>query len=95
MTLLIWIVRLLVLLLIVRFVVTMIRQAALQAKGGPKAAAGRSKRQAERIGGTLVQDPQCGTYLPKERALAVPSGSTTQYFCSDKCRDEWKTKAAG
>jgi hypothetical protein len=69
-TLLFWILRLLVLLLIVRFVVTMIRQAALYSKGGPKPAAGRSKRQPERIGGTLVQDPQCGTYLPKERAIA-------------------------
>jgi YHS domain-containing protein len=94
-TLLFWILRLLVLLLIVRFVVTMIRQAALYSKGGPKPAAGRSKRQPERIGGTLVQDPQCGTYLPKERAIAVTSGGSTQYFCSDKCRHAWTSNAAG
>jgi uncharacterized protein len=94
-TLLLWIVRLLVLLLIVRFVVTMIRQAALYSKGGPKPTAGRSKRQPERIGGTLVQDPQCGTYLPKDRAIAVTSGGGIQYFCSDKCRDEWTAKTAG
>jgi YHS domain-containing protein len=88
-TLLIWIVRLVVLLLIVRFVVTMIRQAMQHSRGAGPAAGSRSKRPVERLGGTLVQDPQCGTYLPKERALAVTVGGSTQYFCSDKCRDEW------
>ena len=94
MTLLIWIVRLVVLLLIVRFVVTMIRHAVQQSRSAPRPDAGRPKRQAERIGGTLVQDPQCGTYLPKDRALAVTAGGSTQYFCSDKCRDEWARRAS-
>lgn len=89
MTLLLWIVRLVVLLLIIRFVMTMVRQIALNSKAGSRPGGGPAKRQAERIGGTLVQDPQCGTYLPKERALAVASGGSTQYFCSDKCRDKW------
>lgn len=96
MTLLLWIVRLLVLLLIVRFVVTMVRQALLHSKStGRPPRGGQTTRPPERIGGTLVQDPQCGTYLPKERAIAVTSAGSTQYFCSDTCRDAWKAKAAG
>lgn len=94
MTLLIWIVRLVVLLLIVRFVVTMIRQAMRHSKGAGPAPGSRSKRPVERLGGTLVQDPQCGTYLPKDRALAVTDGGSTQYFCSDKCRAEWARRAS-
>jgi YHS domain-containing protein len=49
----------------------------------------RAKRRPERIGGTLVRDPQCGTYLPKDRALAATSSGETNYFCSDACRDAW------
>ena len=87
MALLFWVVRFLVLLLIVRFVVGMVRQAMRASSGGP--APRVPKRPAERIGGTLVQDPQCGTYLPRDRALSVSAGGSTQYFCSDKCRDAW------
>ncbi len=84
-----------VLLLIVGFVVTMVGQAFLHPKGGGRPPqGGQTTRPPERIGGTLVQDPQCGTYLPRERAIAVTSGGSTQYFCSDTCRDEWKTTAA-
>jgi len=87
-TLLLWIVRLVILLLIVRFVVTMVRRA-LHARASVPSPGGRPTRQAERIGGTLVQDPQCGTYLPKDRAIAVTAGGSMQYFCSDTCRDAW------
>ena len=34
-------------------------------------------------GGELVQDPQCGVYVPKETALQGGSGS---YYCSEACR---------
>lgn len=93
MTFVLWIVRILVILLIVRFLVTMVRQAVRHAGGGAPPRGGRPKRQPERLGGTLVQDPQCGTYLPKERAIAAVSSDGTQYFCSDKCRDEWKASS--
>lgn len=44
----------------------------------------------ERVGGTLVRDPQCGTYLPQTRAIRVGSGSDAQYFCSATCRDAYR-----
>lgn len=37
-------------------------------------------------GGELVQDPQCGVYIPKEGAVKGPGG---HYFCSAACRDAY------
>lgn len=87
MTLLLWLVRLLILVIIIRFVMALVSRAMSTARSQPNAR--QPKRAPERIGGTLVQDPQCGTYVPQERALAVTAGGSTQYFCSTKCRDEW------
>lgn len=93
MTLLFWIVRLLVLFLIIRFVVLMVRSALVAAGGGSSdgpARGGTRVKRSERLGGTLVQDPQCGTYLPEDRAIALRVGGTTHHFCSTACRDAWQ-----
>ena len=37
----------------------------------------------------LVKDPVCGTYIVRERALTLDAGKQTQYFCSERCRDEY------
>ena len=37
----------------------------------------------------LVRDPVCGTYVSRESALSDGS----HYFCSDKCRDEYRSHA--
>jgi hypothetical protein len=44
-------------------------------------------RTPERIGGTLVRDPECGTYIPESHALPLRTDDGTLYFCSAKCRD--------
>lgn len=88
--LLLWIVRLIVLILIVRFVFRMFAGVRGRQTGG---AARQPKRPQERIGGTLVQDPQCGTYLPQDRAITVVKGGSTAYFCSTRCRDEWTSRS--
>lgn len=92
MTLLFWIVRLLVLFLIIRLVVLMVRSALVAAGGGSDGPArgGTRVKRSERLGGTLVQDPQCGTYLPEDRAIALRVGGTTHHFCSTACRDAWQ-----
>jgi uncharacterized protein len=76
-------------LLVILFVVRLIANAlfggrARQTRQAPPAAP------AERVGGTLVRDPQCGTYLPQTRAIRVGSGSDAQYFCSATCRDAYR-----
>jgi uncharacterized protein len=60
-------------------------------------AAGTRSRQAssaapERQGGTLVRDPQCGTYVPESRAVALNAGQEVLHFCSTACRDAWQAQ---
>ena len=77
-----WILRALVLLMVLRYVLRLLfpqRQVPGQAQRG-------AARPPERLGGELVRDPQCGTYVPKAKALAVGSGSSTLYFCSAACQ---------
>jgi uncharacterized protein len=40
----------------------------------------------------LVQDPVCGVYCPKRDALSLNWQRKTYYFCSDKCRQEFREK---
>jgi YHS domain-containing protein len=38
----------------------------------------------------LVRDPVCGVFVVPTQALTAGRGSDTRYFCSEKCRTEWK-----
>ena len=85
MNLLSWIVRLVLVLFVVRLIANALsprrpRQTRPAPPAGP----------AERAGGTLVRDPQCGTYLPQTRAIRAGSGADTHYFCSTACRDAYR-----
>jgi hypothetical protein len=83
-----WLVRFIVLTIVVNLI-----WRALTSRRGPPATpdgsgAGRSRsgRAAERLGGALVRDPHCGTYIMQSRALRLGSGGDVHYFCSDTCR---------
>lgn len=41
-------------------------------------------------GEEMVQDPQCGTYVPRSLALEQVIDGKTCYFCSEKCRDAYR-----
>lgn len=41
----------------------------------------------------LVRDPVCGKYVVQSRALTGGRGDQLQYFCSEKCRDEFARRA--
>ncbi len=80
---LVWILRVVVILFILRLLLHTLfpqRVAARRGGGGP---AGRR----ERLGGALVRDPHCGTYIPKSRAIVVGAGPSALHFCSTTCRD--------
>ena len=79
-----WILRALLLLMVLRFVLRL-----LFPQRRPAGQVPRGGRQQERLGGELVRDPQCGTYVPKTKALAVGSGDATLYFCSAACHDAY------
>jgi YHS domain-containing protein len=40
----------------------------------------------------LVRDPVCGVFVVPGQALAVGDGSSRRYFCSEKCRTEWRRR---
>ena len=81
MTLIVNIIRVLIILFIVRIIVSWF--AGLRRPVGP---APRQSRVPERAGGTLVQDPHCGTYVAESRAVVLGSLK----FCSTACRDAYQ-----
>jgi len=38
----------------------------------------------------LVRDPVCGTFVVPGKALTAGAGDGTQYFCSERCRDQYR-----
>jgi YHS domain-containing protein len=40
----------------------------------------------------LVRDPVCGVFVVPGKALTSGSGGSTQYFCSEKCRQQWRQR---
>jgi YHS domain-containing protein len=40
----------------------------------------------------LVRDPVCGTHVTPRNTLSLTSKGTTYYFCSEQCRDKFRTK---
>jgi hypothetical protein len=77
-----WILRLLVILFVVRALVRLIAGVAqgLQAPSG----------QGRPTSTGLVRDPICGTFVVPARALALGSGSTRQFSCSERCREAFR-----
>ena len=90
MRILIWFLRAVAILLLLRFVFRSLFGAGRSAAAAPGPARGSGPR--ERSLGELVRDPNCGTYVPKASAIAVQAGGETRYFCSTKCRDEYGHK---
>ncbi len=41
-------------------------------------------------GETMVEDPQCGTFLPLSDAIRATIKGQVYYFCSKKCLNEFK-----
>ncbi len=44
---------------------------------------------------TLVRDPVCGTFVVPGRALTIGDGPQKLYFCSEKCRNEFRSRGLG
>ena len=66
-------------------VVQMIKQALLKPPTPP---AEKSSR-----GEEMVQDPECGTYVPRSDAVKAQLKGKTLYFCSADCRDKHQKRS--
>ena len=84
MNLVVRVVQFLFVLFLIRMIVVMFRTQFMRAARKPS-----GPRPIERSGGTLVRDPQCGTYVPTESAITSGRGPNTVHFCSTTCRDAW------
>lgn len=39
----------------------------------------------------MVRDPVCGTFVVPSNALVIKDAGTARYFCSEKCRDAFRS----
>ena len=58
-----------------------------------EAAGGTRKVKPRSAAVKLVRDPVCGTYVPQRDSLSLAAGDATHYFCSDRCRDQFRKTA--
>jgi hypothetical protein len=50
---------------------------------------GQPGQAAGEIMDVMVQDPQCGVYLPRHEALSAQTPEGQRHFCSEACRDAY------
>jgi YHS domain-containing protein len=58
------------------------------------ASGGRARNQVPERGAHMVRDPVCGTFVLPNRALMLGDGRERVYFCSDACRDKFRSPRA-
>ena len=79
-----WILRIILILIVLRLVWRFAR-GVLEGAGFFESSSGRSS-----VG--LVRDPICGVFVVPSKALTEGQGAQTRYFCSEKCRAEWRRR---
>jgi YHS domain-containing protein len=42
----------------------------------------------------MARDPVCGTFVVPDNALMVSDGARRLYFCSSRCRDQYRARTA-
>lgn len=92
-----WALRILLIILIVRAVMALVRglmRGVMEAASVPGGDGGDRRHTARPTRGTLVQDPVCGTFVVRDRALSTHSGGATHYFCSEDCRRAHAARSA-
>lgn len=93
-----WLLKLLLLFVLIRAVMLvvggLIRGVLGQAAAAPGRSQGPSRGPVSVSDGTLVQDPVCGTYVVKDRALVMNGADGPVYFCSAACRSAYDPQVA-
>jgi YHS domain-containing protein len=89
-----WLIRALLLVLIVGSLLRAVWRLLAGVVDGASGTSGAARRGPREVAGVpLVRDPVCGTYVVKTRALTVRRGDDVEYFCSERCRDQFKGRA--
>ena len=61
-----------------------------QAARGPGEGSGGGRAAPKEVGGELVKDPVCGTYVSTASAFQRTVGGKTHVFCSEECRNAFQ-----
>lgn len=64
----------------------------IEAAGGSAGRRSGPRRERAAQAVKLVRDPVCGTHVAPRAALSVTADGTTHYFCSERCRDEFRRR---
>jgi YHS domain-containing protein len=86
-----WIIRFILVMLVVRAIWRLLA-GVVEGAMGPAATRQGPRKREEPV--PLVRDPVCGTYVPRARALTSGTGDAIQYFCSERCRAEYRSGRA-
>ncbi len=81
-------IRLLILVLLGFLAYTLFTAVTRKLGGGPSSSSDAKGPKGEQ----MVQDPQCGTFLPRSEALTKVVRGEKHHFCSEKCRDAFVRK---
>jgi YHS domain-containing protein len=84
-----WIGRILLILLIIRLVISMFSPRKPAPQSSSRGERGDRGVPSEKAVAKLVRDPQCGTYVAENTAIAARHGGEVVHFCSERCRDEY------
>ena len=58
-----------------------------------ESAGGTKKRRPGSPAMKLVRDPVCGTFVQPRDSLSLAAHGATHYFCSDRCREQFRKSA--
>jgi YHS domain-containing protein len=83
-----WVVRFILLLIVLRLLFRFVAGVLEGLRQPAQVSRGHGAARARAV--PLAKDPVCGTYVVRDRALTTGTGGSQQFFCSDRCRDEWQ-----
>ena len=55
---------------------------------------GQSRTRTPQRTAAMVRDPICGTFILPDRALTLGDGQARVFFCSDACRDRYRSQSS-
>lgn len=59
-------------------------------RGSTKSSPPQPKPEKTAAGEEMIQDPHCGTYVPRSLAVELVADGRIYHFCSEKCRDAYR-----
>ena len=85
-----WLLLAVLLLLVAHFFWKVVDNVIEAAGGAPRSQRTRTRTRTPSV--RLVRDPVCGTHVAPNAALSLSAGGATHYFCSEKCRTEYRRR---